>query len=33
VSEVSIKEPVDYEKENKKIILVDCGTKNNIIKA
>jgi carbamoyl-phosphate synthase small subunit len=36
VSEVSIKEPVFYGKENQspiKIILVDCGTKNNIIKA
>jgi carbamoyl-phosphate synthase small subunit len=36
VGEVSIKEPVYYEKEKKsdtKIILVDCGTKNNIIKA
>lgn len=35
VGEVSVKEPIEYlaEKEKKKIILVDCGTKNNIIRA
>src|SRR3990170_9119747 len=33
VSEVSVKEPVEYKRQRKKIILVDCGTKNNIIKA
>ena len=33
VSEVSVKEPVEYKRKKKKIILVDCGTKNNIIKA
>lgn len=33
VAEVSIKEPIVYKKGRKKIILVDCGTKNSIIKA
>ena len=33
VGEVSVKEPVEYKAGNKKIILVDCGTKNNIIRA
>ena len=33
VSEVSIKEPVIYKKGNKRIVLVDCGTKNNILRA
>lgn len=33
VSEVSVKEPIEYKRSRKKIILVDCGTKNNIIKA
>ncbi len=33
VREVSVKQPVEYKREGKKIILVDCGTKNNIIKA
>ena len=33
VKEVSVKEPVEYAAGNKKIILVDCGTKNNIIRA
>lgn len=33
VDEVSIKEPVEYSAGKKKIILVDCGTKNNIIRA
>lgn len=34
VREVTIKEPIVYEnsKENKRIVLVDCGAKNNIIK-
>ncbi len=32
VSEVSIKKPITYKKSNKKILLVDCGTKNNIIR-
>ncbi len=32
-SEVSVKEPVEYKKGDKKIILVDCGVKNNIIRA
>jgi len=31
--EVSIQKPVIYKRGNKKIILVDCGTKNNIIRA
>ncbi len=33
VSEVSIKRPVVYKKGKRKIIIVDCGTKNNIIRA
>lgn len=33
VKEVSVKEPVEYPAGIKKIILVDCGTKNNIIRA
>jgi carbamoyl-phosphate synthase small subunit len=33
VEEVSVKEPVEYKKGKTKIILVDCGTKNNIIRA
>ena len=32
-AEVSIKNPVVYKKGEKKIILVDCGVKNNIIRA
>lgn len=31
--EVCVKEPVEYTRNKKKIILVDCGTKNNIIQA
>lgn len=33
VDEVSIKKPVVYEKGAKRIALVDCGVKNNIIRA
>ena len=33
VSEVSIKKPIEYKAGKKKIVLVDCGTKNNIIQA
>lgn len=33
VSEVSVKEPIEYKTNGKKIVLVDCGTKNNIIQA
>jgi carbamoyl-phosphate synthase small subunit len=33
VKEVSVTEPVEYSAGIKKIILVDCGTKNNIIRA
>ncbi len=33
VEQVSIKEPVEYKRNRKKILLVDCGTKNNIIQA
>ncbi|PIP77668.1 MAG: carbamoyl phosphate synthase small subunit, partial [Ignavibacteria bacterium CG22_combo_CG10-13_8_21_14_all_37_15] len=33
VSEVSIKEPVAYQKGKKKLVFVDCGTKNNIVQA
>lgn len=32
-AEVSIKEPVEYSKGKTKIALVDCGVKNNIIRA
>ena len=33
VGQVCTKEPVEYGRNGKKIILVDCGTKNNIIQA
>ncbi|HSP88415.1 MAG TPA: glutamine-hydrolyzing carbamoyl-phosphate synthase small subunit, partial [Ignavibacteriaceae bacterium] len=33
VGEVCVKEPVVYNGGNKKVVLVDCGTKNNIIQA
>jgi carbamoyl-phosphate synthase small subunit len=33
VAEVSIKKPVVYKKGKKSIVLIDCGTKNNIIRA
>jgi carbamoyl-phosphate synthase small subunit len=33
VGQVSIKEPVEYARNGKRIALVDCGTKNNIIQA
>lgn len=33
VGEVSVKEPIEYKAGMKKIVLVDCGTKNNIIRA
>lgn len=33
VSEVSVKNVVEYKAGKQKIILVDCGTKNNIIRA
>lgn len=33
VAEVSIEKPIIYEKGSKKIVLIDCGTKNNIIRA
>ncbi len=33
VGEVSVKEPVEFKRGAKKIVLVDCGTKNNIIQA
>jgi carbamoyl-phosphate synthase small subunit len=33
VAEVSINKPVVFKKGKKKIILLDCGTKNNIIRA
>jgi carbamoyl-phosphate synthase small subunit len=32
-AEASIKQPIVYEKGKKRIILVDCGTKNSIIRA
>jgi len=32
VSEVSISEPITYKRGKKKVALVDCGTKNNIIR-
>lgn len=33
VGQVSIKEKIEYKRDGKKIVLVDCGTKNNIIQA
>ena len=33
VGEVSVKEPVEYSRNSKRVALVDCGTKNNVIKA
>lgn len=33
VGEVSVKEPVVYKAGEKKVVVVDCGTKNNIIQA
>lgn len=33
VAEVSVKEPIEYKSNGKKIVLIDCGTKNNIIQA
>lgn len=33
VDQVSIKEPVTYKRGNKKIICVDCGMKNNILRS
>lgn len=33
VSEVSVKEPIEYKSGKKTVVLVDCGTKNNIIRA
>jgi carbamoyl-phosphate synthase small subunit len=33
VADVSVKEKVEYNKGKKRIVLVDCGCKNNIIKA
>ena len=33
VHEVSVKEPFEYAAGSTKIVLVDCGTKNNIIRA
>jgi carbamoyl-phosphate synthase small subunit len=33
VGEVSVKEPIEYKSGKKKVVLVDCGTKNNIIRA
>lgn len=32
VSEVSTKEKIVYQKGNKKVLIIDCGVKNNIIK-
>ncbi len=32
VDEVSVKEKIVYEKGNKKVLLIDCGVKNNIIR-
>ncbi len=33
VGEVSIKDPIEYSRNGKKVVLVDCGTKNNVIQA
>jgi carbamoyl-phosphate synthase small subunit len=32
-AEVSVKEPVLYERGGRRVVLVDCGTKNNIIRS
>jgi len=32
-AEVSVREPVLYEKGGRRVVLVDCGTKNNIIRS
>ena len=33
VAEVSVKEPIEYGKGNKKVVLVDCGAKDNIVRS
>jgi carbamoyl-phosphate synthase small subunit len=33
VAEVSIKKPIEYKKGKKRVVVVDCGAKNNIIRA
>ena len=33
VSEVSFKEPVEFQRGKKRIVIVDCGVKNNIIRS
>lgn len=33
VAEVTIKEPIEYKRSGKRVILVDCGSKNNIVQA
>ncbi|MDO8741333.1 MAG: glutamine-hydrolyzing carbamoyl-phosphate synthase small subunit [Candidatus Woesearchaeota archaeon] len=33
VAEVSIKEPITYEKGKTKVVVIDCGIKNNIIRS
>lgn len=33
VAEVSVREPIMYQKGKKRVVLIDCGVKNNIIKA
>jgi len=33
VAEVSVKEPVEYKRDGKRVIIVDCGAKNNIFQA
>lgn len=33
VAQVSIKKPVTYKKGRKKVVLIDCGAKNNIIRS
>jgi len=33
VGEVCVKEPVEYSRNGKRVVLVDCGTKNNVIQA
>lgn len=33
VAEVTIKEPIEYKRKGKFVILVDCGSKNNIVQA
>jgi carbamoyl-phosphate synthase small subunit len=33
VKEVTVKEPIEYARNGRKVIIVDCGSKNNIVQA